>query len=247
MPMPTPARVCLGAGVGAIVLVLINQLTAPSLSGGGSDPALERAGLLAAMLAVGLMLVAALWTQVVPEPAQRAGLQGEEGLVLASDLPAELAAELAWGSRMLLTATPAAVVLVHWRDQTLLQRGLLRPEQQPAEQQIAKSPPAFAPGPICQRARQRQTAISLVDLRLYPGRQEFDALLPELPAVLVQPLGQEGWLLLGGWSARCFSRSDLAWVEGWAARLTGQLANAADWAAGPAADPDGPVAPPPGC
>ncbi|MFN5696742.1 MAG: cofactor assembly of complex C subunit B, partial [Cyanobacteriota bacterium] len=38
-------------------------------------------------------------------------------------------------------------------------------------------------------------------------------------AVVVQPLGAEGLLLLGGWSARCFSRSDLAWIEGWAQRL----------------------------
>ena len=230
--MPTPARVCLGVGVGAIVLVLINQLTAA-----GSDPALERAGLLAAMLAVGLMLVAALWTQVMPEPAQRAGLQGQEGLVLAEDLPADLAEELAWGSRMLLTATPAAALLVHWRDRTLLRRGLLPP----ADRQLP-----FEPGPICQRSSQRQAAISLVDLRLYPGRQEFEPLLPELPAVLVQPLGQEGWLLLGGWSPRCFSQSDLAWVDGWAARLTGQLASGAGPAA-PAAVPDVPVAPPPGC
>jgi hypothetical protein len=30
-------------------------------------------------------------------------------------------------------------------------------------------------------------------------------------------------VLLGGWSARCFSRSDLAWVEGWAAKLRAGL------------------------
>ena len=67
-------------------------------------------------------------------------------------------------------------------------------------------------------------AISLVDLKLYPGRDEFAALPSGLPAVLVQPLGEEGVLVLGGWSPRCFSRSDLVWVEGWARRLTGELA-----------------------
>jgi hypothetical protein len=30
-------------------------------------------------------------------------------------------------------------------------------------------------------------------------------------------------VVLGGWSARCFSRSDLTWTEGWARRLTAEM------------------------
>jgi len=137
-------------------------------------------------------------------------LQGDEGLLLADHLPEPLARELGWGSQMLLTASPAAVVLVLWRERVLLRRGLL-----------ADTP--FSPGPICARALERGQAISLVNLALYPGRAEFDALLPELPAVLVQPLANQGLLLVGGWSPRCFSRSDLIWVEGWGQRLTAEM------------------------
>jgi hypothetical protein len=111
---------------------------------------------------------------------------------------------------MLLTASPAAVVMVIWGGDLLLRRGLL-------------SSAPFLPGAICQRAIEKQSAISLVDLKLYPGRQEFDALLPDLPSVLVQPLGADGLVLLGGWSVRCFSRSDLAWVDGWSAKLKAEL------------------------
>ena len=70
-----------------------------------------------------------------------------------------------------------------------------------------------------------------MDLRLYPGREEFTALLPGLPAVVVQPIGREGLVLLGGWSPRCFSRSDLAWLEGWARRLAEDLGAVAEPAA----------------
>ena len=52
----------------------------------------------------------------------------------------------------------------------------------------------------------------------------FDGFLANLPSVVVQPLGEEGLLLLGGWSPRCFGRTDLLWVEGWARRLTDELA-----------------------
>jgi hypothetical protein len=205
MYLPTPAKLCIGLGLVSLALVVANQGLAPEV-----NPPLERAAVLASLLAVGLMLVGVLWTRAIPEASIRSELSGDQGLVLSADLPDALADELAWGSHMLLTASPAAVVLVIWRGQPLLRRGLLGPS-------------TFAPGAICQRAVEKQSAISLVDLKLYPGRQEFDALLPGLPSVVVQPLGQDGLMLLGGWSARCFSRSDLAWVEGWAAKLRAGL------------------------
>lgn len=205
MALSPPARVCLGVGVTGLLLVVVNQFTAAT-----AEPAFTRAGVLAALLAVGLMLVAVLWTRAVPEAAARVSLQGNEGLVLAEGLADPLRQELGWGSQMLLTATPAAVVVVFWQQRQLLRRGLL-------------ANTVFLPGPICARAMERGQAISLVNLALYPGRAEFDTLLADLPSVLVQPLGQEGVLVLGGWSPRCFTRSDQVWVEGWARRLTAEM------------------------
>lgn len=206
--LPWPARVTLGAGIGALLLVVVNQALAPEIT-----PPLERASVLAGVLAVGLMLVATLWTRAVPEAAARIPLEGREGLELRSGLPVAVAEELGWGSQMLLTATPAASLVVVWDGVPLLRRGMLGSGH-------------FTPGELCARARTRQSAISLVDLRLYPGRSEFDGLLPGLPAVVVQPLLDRGWVVVGGWSARCFSRSDLQWLEGWAQRLTSRLLSA---------------------
>lgn len=205
MHLPTPAKLCIALGVVALALVVVNQGLAPEV-----NPPLERAAVLASLLAVGLMLVGVLWTRALPEASIRAELTGDQGFVLRGDLPNSLSRELAWGSHMLLTASPAAVVMVIWGGDLLLRRGLL-------------SSAPFLPGAICQRAIEKQSAISLVDLKLYPGRQEFDALLPDLPSVLVQPLGADGLVLLGGWSVRCFSRSDLAWVDGWSAKLKAEL------------------------
>lgn len=214
MALPLPARVSLGTGAVGLLLVVFNQLTAPL-----PEPPLVRASVLAALFAVGLMVVAVLWTRAVPEAAERVDLQGDEGLELAPGLPRQLLQDLGWGSQMLLTASPAAVVLVMWRGEVLLRRGLLG------------SIP-FIPGPICARALERGQAISLVNLALYPGRAEFDTLLPGLPAVLIQPIADQGLVLLGGWSTRCFSRSDLVWVEGWAQRLTAEIPEFGNPAAG---------------
>jgi hypothetical protein len=202
MALPAPARTALLLGGLGLSLAVINQATAPSL-----DPALQRASVLAGILSVLLMLAGALWERVLPPASQRTELQGQEGLILDDELPNLLREELAWGSAMLLTATPAAVVALQQGTRTLLRRGLL-----------VDTP--FQPGTICAQALERQRPISLVDLSLYPGREEFESLLADLPAVVVQPVGAESVLVVGGWSPRCFDRGDLTWIEGWARKLS---------------------------
>ena len=219
--MGLAARLCLCAGVAGLALCVANQLTAPQLT-----PALERAGVLASFLAVGLMLVSILWTRAVPVAPERVELEGEQGLRLADDLPDPLRQELAWGSQMLLTATPAATVLLHWQGRTLLERGVL-------------GPGGFAPGAISQRAWATGKAIGLVNLKLYPGRDEFQGLPAGIPAVIVQPIGTEGLLLLAGWSPRCFSRSDETWLEGWSLKLRSALQELNGSAASPPSEPAG--------
>ena len=93
-----------------------------------------------------------------------------------------------------------------WRQQVVLRRGL-----------ISQDP--FQPGAITKRAMDREQTISLVNTTLFPGRAEFDGMLQSLPAILVCPMGQQGVVIVGGWSPRCFSRSDERWLEGWAQRL----------------------------
>ena len=107
---------------------------------------------------------------------------------------------------MLLTATPAATVLIYWRGQVILRRGLIQAVP-------------FMPAAICNRAMEREQTISLVNTALFPGRTEFDAVLDNLPAVVICPLGKEGVVVVGGWSKRCFSQSDERWLEGWVERL----------------------------
>ena len=208
--MPTPARVVLVCGLLLLTLTLLNAGLAQSFT-----PELQRAEVLCGMASVGLMLVAVLWTRADPTQVKPRQLIGEQGLRLEPSLQADLKEELAWGSHMLLTATPAATLLVLWRNQVILRRGLLR-----------DADAVFTPGPICRRAMERETTVSLVNTTLFPGRHEFDPVLDNLPAVLIVPLGSEGVVILGGWSERCFSQADEQWLEGWGARLRTKLETA---------------------
>ena len=203
--MPGPARSVLALGVIFLLLGVVNAALAPT-----TTPELQRAEVLCGLAAVALMLVAVLWTQANPAAAERTDLTGEQGLIMASNLTESQRQELGWGTQMLLTATPASTVLVYWNGSVILRRGLLGLGD-------------FQPGEICRRAMERQTVVSLVNTTLFPGRSEFDPVLERLPAVLVCPLASAGVVILGGWSVRCFSRSDERWLQGWSERLRTSL------------------------
>jgi hypothetical protein len=72
--MGRPALACLGVGLVALLLSLINQFSAAELT-----PPLVRASVLASLLAVGLLLVATLWTRAVPQAPERVALEGPQG------------------------------------------------------------------------------------------------------------------------------------------------------------------------
>ena len=211
--MPFGARVSLSAGVLLLLLAVGNVFTAEAI-----DPTLQRAEVLAGMAAVGLMLVAVLWTRAQPLAPTAVELPGEQSLKLVPELSELCRTELAWGSHLLLTATSAATILVAWDGTVVLRRGLV-PEALLVDDQDGANGESFSPGPICERAQRQGQLVSLVKTALYPGRTEFDPVLPGLPSVMVQPLGDRGWVVLGGWSERCFSRSDERWFTGWCERL----------------------------
>ena len=211
--MPFGARVSLSAGVLLLLLAVGNVFTAEAI-----DPTLQRAEVLAGMAAVGLMLVAVLWTRAQPLAPTAVELPGEQSLKLVPELSELCRTELAWGSHLLLTATSAATILVAWDGTVVLRRGLV-PEALLVDDQDSANGETFTPGRICERAQRQGQLVSLVKTALYPGRTEFDPVLPGLPSVMVQPLGDRGWVVLGGWSERCFSRSDERWFTGWCERL----------------------------
>ena len=207
--MSTPARLVLGCGVVGLLLVVINALLIPG-DLGNALPVFQRSSVLAGVMAVGLMLVAVLWSRANPIARERVNLNGRLGFQLKSELSEALRLELAWASHQLLKATPASSVMLIWDEQELFRRGVL-------------SELPFQQGVILARAREQQQTVAMVNLTLYPGRSEFSYLPEDIPALVVEPLGQRGWLLVAGWSVRCFSHSDELWITGIAEKLRTEL------------------------
>jgi hypothetical protein len=194
------------AGILGGSLLLLNRLLTPTLTDFQA-----RSDVMGVILSALLILTGLLWQRIQPVPPEAVILEGEEGLELAEDLPGAAATELAWASHLLLTNTVTCSVVAYKQDRVLMRRGILGPN------------PEVKPGPILQRVLERGKAVYLVDLKVYPGRVEFDYLPPNTQGVICQPMGQSGALILAANAPRSYTKQDEAWIEGIADKLGNTL------------------------
>lgn len=193
------------------VLLLTNRLLTPQLT-----ESQARSDALGVILSAVLILTGLLWQQVQPRSPEAVNLIGEEGLELAPELPEEVKTELAWASHLLLTNTVTRSLVVFYQGKVLLRRGVLGVN------------PEVKPGAILSRVIEKQKPVYLVDLKLYPGRIEFDYLPENTQGVICQPLGDQGALILAANAPRSYTKQDENWIEGIADKLANTLSRFAD-------------------
>ena len=102
-------------------------------------------------------------------------------------------------------------IIIYHQDQVILKRGILGQNNQ------------VKPGAIVQKVLTQKKAIYLVDLKLYPGRIEFDYFPENIQGIICQPLGDQGVMILGANAPRSYSKKDENWIEGIADKLAESL------------------------
>lgn len=193
------------------VLLLTNRLLTSQLT-----ESQARSDALGVILSAVLILTGLLWQQVQPRSPEAVNLIGEEGLELIPELPEEVKTELAWASHLLLTNTVTRSLVVFYQGKVLLRRGVLGVN------------PEVKPGAILSRVMEKQKPVYLVDLKLYPGRIEFDYLPENTQGVVCQPIGDQGALILAANAPRSYTKQDENWIEGIADKLANTLTRFAD-------------------
>jgi hypothetical protein len=193
------------------VLLLTNRLLTPELTNSQA-----RSDALGVILSAVLILTGLLWQQVQPRSPDAVALIGEQGFELLPELPDEVKTELAWASHLLLTNTVTRSLVVFYQGKVLLRRGVLGVN------------PTVKPGAILQRVLEKQKPVYLVDLKIYPGRIEFDYLPENTQGVICQPLGNQGVLILGANVPRSYTKQDENWIEGIAEKLANTLSRFSD-------------------
>ena len=169
-------------------------------------PELERAQVLAAIASLIIILIGFLFKQFQPLAGEKAALKGENKFLFDKNMPDEVIDELAWGSEAILTSTAAAAILIHNDGVNILRRGITSSND-------------FKPGETCLRSIKDMKLISLANTKFYPGRDEFFNFCAEIPSILVVPINSKAFILIGGWSAKCFTKSDEKWINNWSKKI----------------------------
>ena len=169
-------------------------------------PELERAQVLAAIASLIIILIGFLFKQFQPIAGEKAVLKGENMFLFDKNMPDEVIDELAWGSEAILTSTAAAAILIHNDGVNILRRGITSSND-------------FKPGETCLRSIKDMKLISLANTKFYPGRDEFFNFCAEIPSILVVPINSKAFILIGGWSAKCFTKSDEKWINNWSKKI----------------------------
>jgi hypothetical protein len=200
------------AGILGGSFLLLNRLAfSPNLVNSQS-----RSDALGILLSALLVLTGLLWQQMQPKPPEGVTLEGEQGFEIWPELSPNQTLELGWATRSLLVATPARSLALWYDGRLLLRRGILGRTNVPAGMTLE-------PGTILQRVLKTGKSVYLVDLKLYPARVEFDYLPTNTQALICQPIGEKGALILAAPAPRCFTQTDKAWIEAIAQKLDALL------------------------
>ena len=173
-------------------------------------PELGRAQVLAAIASLIIILIGFLFKQFKPITGEKADLKGDNKFFYDKNIPSEVIDELAWGSEAILTSTAAAAVLIHNDGVNILRRGITSSND-------------FIPGETCLRSIKDMKLISLANTKFYPGRDEFFNFNPDIPSILVVPINSKAFILIGGWRAKCFTKSDEKWITNWSKKINNTL------------------------
>lgn len=191
------------------LLLMVNRFSTLSLT--DSQARSDALGIIESAI---LILIYIIWQQLQTVPPNTVELIGEEGFELEPNLSKTVKTELAWATHLILTNTVTRSLVVYYQGQTILRRGILGVKAK------------VKPGAIVQRVLDKGKPIYLVDLKLYPGRIEFDYLPENTQGIICQPLGQEGVLVLGANAPRSYTKQDEMWIEGIAEKLSETLKTA---------------------
>ena len=189
--------------VGAILFIfqIANFISLETIT-----PELERAQVLASIASLIIILIGFLFKQFEPLAGDKAALKGENKFLFDRDMPDEVIDELAWGSEAILTSTAAAAILIHNDGVNILRRGITSSND-------------FKPGETCLRSIKDMKLISLANTKFYPGRDEFFKFCADVPSILFVPINRKAFILIGGWSTKCFTKSDEKWIKNWAMKV----------------------------
>ncbi|KAK9803329.1 hypothetical protein WJX73_003780 [Symbiochloris irregularis] len=197
-----------GTGVAGIVL---NRLLTQS----GTVQAQSRDELIGVALCAVLLLVGLQWLSIKPRPLTQEEPLGKDVEYYSDKLPVDARQEVSWAWEATRSCTRCRALVVLYRGTCVAHLGSCSDKARPGQAQM---------GNLCNKAATSGEPNNLANLARYPGAVEFTSYLPiNMQSILVQPLGNEGVMVLGSDYQRGFGRVDQIWAASVAQKLDSTL------------------------
>ncbi|BBM99125.1 hypothetical protein MPTK1_1g18930 [Marchantia polymorpha subsp. ruderalis] len=221
----TVRSVPLFVGGGSLAAILLNRAFSGISSIADASSAQSRADVLALALSATVVLTGLVWKSIDSKPQSPVALNGVECLRIASFLQADVVRELIWSWDSLEKATTATTMVVLYRNSCILQAGLAAESRDQGVPEIVDVDGVLK-GSLYKAVKDSKKQNYLANLALYPGRFELSFLPSNTQAAILQPLGDDGILILGSNTLRGFGPNDQGWIVALGEKLDSALADA---------------------
>ncbi|KAH7443202.1 hypothetical protein KP509_02G025500 [Ceratopteris richardii] len=204
----------------SFLLVIANRTFSGIPPVADASSAQSRADVVALLLAATVVLTGLVWLSVKPRKPIPVKLIGVDCLRLDSSLPANATAEVIWAWEALERVSCCRSLVIVYRGHTVLQAGLASEVDGEAKEVDSSN---LIKGSLCQAVWRSEKQSYLANLPLYPGRYELNFLPSNTQAVVLQPLGDEGIMIVAGDTVRGFGQRDQVWISSIGEKLDATL------------------------
>ncbi|KAJ7542674.1 hypothetical protein O6H91_09G006300 [Diphasiastrum complanatum] len=199
-------------GGSSIIAVLLNRTVSGISFVADASSSYSRADLLSLALAVSVLLTGLIWKSIEPKEPSIDDLQGVHCFWLNSELPTHLQSEVEWAWEALSKGSRSRALVVVYHGMCILQAGIAAESSDFKGQAVKVDVIKLLKGSLSENVRASGKQSYLANLSLYPGRFELSFLPGNTQAVILQPLGDEGIMVVGSDQIRGFGPRDQAWI-----------------------------------
>ncbi|KAG0451411.1 hypothetical protein HPP92_026426 [Vanilla planifolia] len=207
----------------SLVAVLLNRAFSGIAPVADASSSQSRADILVLSLAVTNLLTGLVWLSIQPKYISPVSPDAIECRLINSSLPEAAVLELLWAWESLSTATCCRSFVVVYHEDCLLQIGSAA--RSVSGDVVTVDVPKLINGSLYRGVIKSEKQSYLANLSLYPGKTELPFFPANTQAVILQPLGGQGILIIGGDTIRGFTTSDQAWVTLIADKLNATLSS----------------------
>ncbi|KAL2653180.1 hypothetical protein R1flu_021308 [Riccia fluitans] len=211
-------------GGASFAAVLLNRAFSGIASIADASSAQSRADVLALALSASVVLTGLVWKSIQSRPQFPVALYGVECMRVASSLPTEVVREVTWAWESLENATRTRSMIVVYRNRCILQAGLAAEREDQGGPEFVDASRVLQ-GSLYKTLKESKKQSYLANLALYPDRFELPFLPPNTQALILQPLGEDGVLILGSDTLRGFGPNDQRWIVAIGEKLDSALAD----------------------